>query len=211
MAYWKLSRQIMATIHTSKLFTALCAALSTKLVVTAEYDPQSTGRGERYNRTLVARLHNCIDEKEQEWDPFVDSLTHEFSKQMAWLIEQFLFSLTLSRKLLGSLTLAGARSSLEKYDGLLPSVVKSKVVDCPFRMIRRPDVKSSEARQQYKKNYDKQVKLQKMFIQGSRVFIDKSFVLTQNSPERTQSNDSSVEFRPIAVGLIRWSVQQNTR
>lgn len=64
---------------TSKFFAALCAFLGTKLITTAEYHSQANGQVERYNRTLVARLRHCIDERQQDWDMFVQPLTYAFN------------------------------------------------------------------------------------------------------------------------------------
>lgn len=56
---------------TSKLFAVLCTMLRVKHQTTTACHPQTNGRVERYDRTIVSRLRNYDAENQRDWDKYV--------------------------------------------------------------------------------------------------------------------------------------------
>lgn len=59
----------------SKFFNALCGSSGVKQPTPAAYYPQMKGQTERYNKTIVSRLHPCVNKHHTNWYRFVQTLT----------------------------------------------------------------------------------------------------------------------------------------
>lgn len=64
-----------------KFFAVMCTSLGTRLVATTECHPQFSGQVERYNKTLLARLHRYVDEHQTKWDLFGQLTTYRYNTQ----------------------------------------------------------------------------------------------------------------------------------
>lgn len=59
----------------SKFFNALCGFLGVRQLTITAYRPQRNDQTERYNKTIVAKLHQHVNERKFNWELFVQSLT----------------------------------------------------------------------------------------------------------------------------------------
>lgn len=99
----------------AKIFAAPCASMSTKVVTTVGLYPQTNGKVERFNKTLVARLRHYIEEHRRSWDVFIQPLKYGYSAQVQRTAKTSDFSLVLSRTSPG----ATARSSMKNLETLI--------------------------------------------------------------------------------------------
>lgn len=62
----------------NKLFATLCYFFEIKKCTTTPYQPQTSGHGEYYNRTIVARLRYYVSERHRELDTCLRPVTYAY-------------------------------------------------------------------------------------------------------------------------------------
>lgn len=80
------------------LFTELCGYLGVKKLETTEYDLQTNVQTERYNKNIVNRILQYVDENKMDWDTYMKPLTYTYNTQVHISTNVTTPSLVLSRK-----------------------------------------------------------------------------------------------------------------
>ena len=81
----------------AKFFQAVCELLGISNVFTSTYHLQKNGQVERYNRTILAMLRNCVNEHQNDWDDFASVLTYAYNNHVHRSTGTTPFDLVLSR------------------------------------------------------------------------------------------------------------------
>lgn len=65
----------------AKVNDAVCEQFGIKRSITSAYHPQTNGLDERTNQTLKARLAKLVNEKQDDWDRFLDDVAYSIRTQ----------------------------------------------------------------------------------------------------------------------------------
>ena len=60
----------------ARFFRSICRVFGVTNLFTSAYHPQTNGRTETYNRTIVAMLRNYVNAHQNDWDVYVGALTY---------------------------------------------------------------------------------------------------------------------------------------
>lgn len=75
--------------YVCKFFNGVCSFLCVKQLTTALYHLQTKGKIERYNKTIVARSRQYVNEHHSNWNLLVQSLTYacsdKYTDSQKWL------------------------------------------------------------------------------------------------------------------------------
>lgn len=77
-------------------FVALCAAIKTKFVTTAEYHSHANAQVKRFNKFSVTRPRYYLDEHQSTCDKYEQSLKYGYDTQVHRTAHTSTFSLVLS-------------------------------------------------------------------------------------------------------------------
>ena len=172
--------------------------------LTTAYHPQSNGQTERFNRTLVERLWDYVNEHQRDWDDYVQPLTFEYNMQVHRSTETTPFDLVLTRPPSG-LILPGTvpqDAGSHREDPLTPVQYKRarlrKLRDAldPARM------KLTASKRRYKDYFDKKVRFYPVVGPGDFVYFDRPSRPFTSVERRTRAqgttgtDDLSVKLLP---------------
>lgn len=86
---WISSREVPAKVLTyngphfrSKFIKTVCVKLRATPITTTEYQPQSSRQLERFNASIVSRLHDYVSEHQHYWNRLVTPLTYAYNKKV---------------------------------------------------------------------------------------------------------------------------------
>lgn len=79
-----------------KVFPIIYGYIAVKHLTTTPYHPQTSGRVERYSRTIVTRLRHYIVEYQRDWDFVVGPLTFPYKKYVNRSTDNSPYNLELS-------------------------------------------------------------------------------------------------------------------
>lgn len=83
----------------SKRFTALCAAVGTKLTTSTKHHPKANIQVIKFNKTLVARLQKYFNDHQTSWSSYMQLLTYSYKTQIYCTTNTCMHSLLLSQEL----------------------------------------------------------------------------------------------------------------
>ena len=83
---------------TSRFFRSVCRILGIEKVFTTEYHPQSNGKAERFNRTILAQLRNYVSGSQRDWDEWLEPLTYACNMHVHRSTGTIPFDLVLTRR-----------------------------------------------------------------------------------------------------------------
>lgn len=139
---------------TSNFIAVLCASIETMLETATEYHSQRNTQVSRSNRTFVPKLRFYINERRQNRDVFVQTLTYDYNKQVHTTTRASPSSLMLSREPPGSLTIPRTKTAMDDYSTMLSPKMKTEVMKRLQQLLHGAVEKSRGARWVYKKNYN---------------------------------------------------------
>ena len=152
----------------AKFFQAVCSLLGISNIFTSTYHPQTNGRVERYNRTILAMLRNCVNEHQNDWDRYATALTYSSKCHVHRSTNMTPFNLLLSRplpefSLHHSVKVRAPPTAEQKnyYARILDDVIQTAY----SRLMR--------TQQRYKRDCDRRIKkIQRNIREGDYVYID---------------------------------------
>ena len=167
----------------SKFFQAVCSLLGLSNIFTSTYHPQTNGKVEQYNRTILAMLRNYVNEHQNNWDRYATALTYAYNNHVHRSTSTTPFSLVLSRPppefSLHHTVRSRTRPTQEQRNDYVRRL-DDTIEHAYIRLL------ATQAR--YKRDYDKLIRNIKQRIRaGDYVYIDPRDGLTKKGKLQSQA------------------------
>ena len=176
--------------------------------LTTAYHPQTNGQTERFNRTLVQRLRNYVEEHQRDWDEYIQPLTFAYNTQVHQSTETTPFDLVPTRPPSG-LALPGTvlqdavsntedRQTLVQYE----RATLRKLRDA----LGRTRVKLTAAQRRCKTDFDQKVRFRPVIAVGDFVCVDRPprpLTNTERGDLPSDGGAPSVKLLPKTEGPFR--------
>ena len=165
----------MALSSLPKFFGAVCTLLGVRHYLTTAYHPQSNGQTERFNRMLVQRLRNYVEEHQRDWDDYVQPLTFAYNTQVHRSTETTPFDLVLTRPPSG-LMLSGTvpqDAGTHREDPWTPVQYKRATLRKVRDALDRAQTKLIASQKRYKDDFNKKVRFRPVVGAGDFVYVDR--------------------------------------
>jgi hypothetical protein len=152
---------------TAKFFQAVCAELGIHKVFTTAYHPQSNGKVERYNRTILASLRGYVAARQDDWDDYTTAVTFGYNCRVHASLGMPPFELALTRPS-RSLSLQAQPRTEERT----PNTLKKEFLERLKTMRLRAGMNLHQAQARYKKNFDRGVSRKNVNLQeGEEAYV----------------------------------------
>jgi hypothetical protein len=136
----------------AKFFQTVCSELGIRKIFKTAYHPQTNGKVERYNRTILASLRGYVSKRQDDWDDFTQAVTFAYNCRVHSSLDMPPFELALTRPP-PTLVL----QALPQADEVTPATVKREFLERlkTLGLCAGENLHKSQAR--YKKSYDRGV------------------------------------------------------
>ena len=195
----------------AKFMDTVCALLGVGHYLTTPYHPQSDEQMERFNRTLLQRLRHYGEQRQRDWDIYVQTLTFTYKTQIHRSTETTPLDLVLTSPPSGIL-----------LPGTLPQDTRNHREDprTPVPHTRatlrklpdaldRARTKLTASQKQYKDDFDRKVCFHPVFGTGEFVYVARPPRPLTSVEQRTRAqgtpgtDELSVMLLPRTEGLFR--------
>jgi transposase InsO family protein len=129
---------------TVKLFQAVCVELGIQKVFTTAYNPQTNGKVERYNRTILASLREYVAQRQDDWDDCTSAVMFAYNGRVHATLGMPPFELALSRP-----PLALSLQATPRRDEVRPTTEKQQLLERLKTLRRRPTENLHKAQARY--------------------------------------------------------------
>lgn len=144
-------------------------------MTTITYDPHTNLKTERYNKTLVSRLHHYLGEHQRYWEDYVPPPTYAYSGQVHRSTNDNPFSLVLSRQPPGPIGVEEKSAIYADQTEQIASLqLRLNLLKLLSRMVIKIKSKNSEAQQR------QNLYLDKGFITHPKILPDQLVKLPSN-------------------------------
>jgi len=158
---------------TSTLFQGDCRLMGITNLYSTTYHPQTQGKVERYNRTIVAQLEAYVEDHQDTWDELVSvrTLAHNSRPQQSTGVAPLEFVVPERVR-----TLALERLPKDPYPETVPRTAREEREQQRGQLrnlITQVRAALATVQRRYKRNFDKPVRpVNKAFKIGDWVFVD---------------------------------------
>ena len=156
----------------AKFFDSVCGLLGIQHYLTAFYHPQTNGKAERFNKTILSRLRHYISEHQQDWDEYLQPLTYAYNSQVHRTTETTPFDLVVTRPPPDILVEPPQHLQLPTTD-VTPAQAKRGILDRLRRTLATARTKLTSHQKRMKDNFDQKVRQQPTIRRGDRIFINR--------------------------------------
>ena len=171
-----------AQYFTSKFFQAVCRHLGVSNKYVTTYHPQSNGQVERFNRTIAAMLRNYVNDHQDDWDKYAETLTYAYNNHVHRSTKTTPFELVLSRPP-PEFSLDHRLNPRQKPD----AVKKADFINRMDDAIQKAYASLRSTQTKYKKDYDRSVKTSNATIKaGDWVLLDNPEAQPKKLEDHTQ-------------------------
>lgn len=140
----------------SKFFVSICAYLGAKHLATTVHHPQTNGRAERYNRTIITRLRPYVAEQQRNWKLCVLPFTYAYNTQIHCSTYTSLYNLELSRHPPGpSLLRASINKPIPNEIAISPQMMRKLIQACIIALRTKVDTHTRKWQARYRHDYDR--------------------------------------------------------
>ena len=155
---------------TSRFFQSVCQLLGLSNAYTSAYHPQTNGKVERYNRTILNMLRCYVEEHQADWDRYASALTYAYNDHVHRSTGTTPFGLVLSRP---PPPFSLYRSLHQRPDP--DKATRHEFLVHLYTAIQRAYVRLKKSQQRYKRDFDARVRRTDVDLKASDyVFIDSS-------------------------------------